>query len=171
MKRKNILLCFLLFINYACQSQTLERNSGESKEDFIKRAMPTGSVLEIAVTEHKFNSPGKKIVYFYKKLVKDSTNENSKGKQCIDAGILIPESETSKKYLQQMLFVDCNSDYNCTIESAEVKLNKKNKNFELNISFVQLNRVSTRLIIKAYKTFLIKQSAGTNNFTIEEVRE
>lgn len=169
--RKNILSGLLLLFALTGLSQTFERNAGESKEDFIKRVKPEGAALEQVITEHKFNSPEKKIVYFYKINTKDSSSGKTKDVLCIYAGILIPENETSKKYSQQTLFVACNSDYNCTIESAAVKLNKKIKSFEMNISFVQLNRASTRLILKTYKTFLIKHSTGTNAFTIEEEKE
>lgn len=166
-------ISFLVFISLitTVQAQVLERKNGESKENFIIRVLPEGASLEPLMLEHKFNSVGKKIIYFYKKLSKDTSINKTDSIQCIYTGILIPESETSKTYSQQTLLVDCNRDYNCTVEAAEIVNDKKLKNYSLKISFVQMNRISTRLLSKTYKTFLLKQPPGTTTFSIEEEKE
>lgn len=168
--KKLYIIVFTIFLSTA-HAQVYERKSGESKENFIIRVLTAGSNLEPLMLEHKFNSPGKKIVYFYKKLAMDTSINIKDSIQCIYAGILIPENETSKLYSQQTLLVDCNHDYNCSVESASMQKNKKSGSYVLNISFVQMNRASTRLLLKTYKTFLLNQVSGTNTFTIEEAKE
>ena len=161
----------LIFCSAFSNAQTFERKAGESKEDFAWRIIPAGTTLEFVIAEHKFNSPGKKIVCFYKIHEKDTSINKTDSVRCIYADILLPENENSKKYSFQTLHVECNRDYNCAIESATIQNNKKEKSVELNISFVQINRASTRLLLKTYKTFLLKQNAVSGRFSIEEEKE
>ena len=170
MKPLHFIISFVFYSAFA-GGQTFERKTSESKEDFLKRVIPEGAVLEMPIAEHKFNSPGKKIIGFIKKPDKDKSINKTDSIKCIDAFILIPENENSKTYSLQSLRVDCNRDYNCTIESATVHNNKKEKAFELDISFIQINRASTRLLLKTYKTFLLKHHPESNSFSIEEVKE
>ncbi|HKR03720.1 MAG TPA: hypothetical protein VJY62_03720, partial [Bacteroidia bacterium] len=83
--------------------------------------------------------------------------------------VLIPENETSSKYVLQTFKLDCNRGYNVAVDDAIFEKDKEKKIF-VSVLFAQLNRKSTALIIKTYKTFHLKE-ASKNNFAIEEVKE
>ena len=159
------LVTFLMF--YSVAAQTFEKNKKESNEDFVKRVFSIDPSFK--VIESNFSSGGKKIIFFYKKLAMDSSINDSAKVNCMFANILIPENETSYKYTLQTLKIDCNRGFNVTIDDAAVEKDKQKNQF-INILFCQLNRKSTALIIKTYKTFHLKE-ISENNFIIEEVKE
>jgi hypothetical protein len=167
---KYFFLTLLSFVFYKnINAQSYERNAKESTEEFLRRNFPTNAFINYKILENKFNTPGKKIVFFMKKLAMDSNINDSANIKCMFANILIPENETSKKYTLQALKIDCNREYDVTIDDATMEKDKL-KNYYANILFVQLTRKSTALLIKTYKNFQLKQTSE-NNFTIEEVKE
>ena len=162
-----ILSSFLIFKTVT--AQIYERNKGESREAFVKRIFPPDASIQFKTLENKLNSPGKRIIFFSKKPESDTSINKNEKINCLFANILVPENETSNKYSLQTLLIDCNRDYNVQIENATVEKDSQNNPF-INILFCQLNRASTRLLIKTYKTFHLKQTSGSN-FSIEEVKE
>src|SRR5437868_5946792 len=102
------LLLFSFVVYKNINAQTYERNAKESTEEFLRRNFPTNAFINYKILENKFNTPGKKIVFFMKKLAMDSSINDSAKIKCMIANILIPENETSKKYTLQTLKIDCN---------------------------------------------------------------
>jgi hypothetical protein len=173
MKKNYIAIYFFFAISivfsFHTYAQTYEKNAKESKEDFVKRILPVNASIQFKVIENKFNSPGKKIIFFFKKLAMDSSINDSVKVECMFVNILIPENETSNKYSLQTLKIDCNREFGITLDDAIAEKDKQ-KNPYISILFCQLTRKSTALLIKTYKTFHLKQTSE-NIFTIEEVKE
>lgn len=163
-----ILMLFAFVIAENINAQTFEKNAKESTEEFLKRNF-SENFNQYKILENKLNTPGKKIIFFYKQLAMDSSINDSAKIPCMFVSILIPENETSRKYALQTFKIDCNREFNVTVDDATVEKDKQ-KNYFVNILFAQLNRKSTALLIKTYKTFHLKETSA-NNFTIEEVKE
>src|SRR6185436_4083083 len=141
---------FVLLISHCLPAQTFEKNKKESADDFVKRILPENAFIQFKVLENKFNTPGKKIVFFYRKPAMDSTINDSVKINCMFANVLVPENETSAKYSLQTFKLDCNRGYNVTVDDAIFEKDKEKKIF-VSVLFAQLNRKSTALIIKTYK--------------------
>ncbi|MEO5569316.1 MAG: hypothetical protein ABIT08_09065 [Bacteroidia bacterium] len=163
------LVLFAFVISKNLSAQTYERNAKESTEEFLKRNFSENDFINYKIVESTFNTPGKKIVFFLKKLAMAPRINDSINIKCMFANILIPENETSKKYLLQTIRIDCNRDFDITIDDATTEKDKQ-KNSYVRILYVQLTRKSTALLIKSYKTFHLKETSE-NNFTIEEEKE
>lgn len=161
-----LLLALVISLAGFANAQTFEKTPKESSDEFVKRIFPTDAQMQFKVVENKFSSPGKKVIFFSKKIKTDSTINANEKVACIYANILIPENESSDKYRMQTLLVYCNTAYDVKIEDAYPAKDKQH-NSVLNILFCQLNRASTRLLLKNYKTFFLKQGSE-NNFTVEE---
>jgi hypothetical protein len=162
-------MLFVFVISESINAQTFEKNAKESTEEFLKRNFSGNSFMQYKILEDKLNTPGKKIIFFYKQLAMDSSINDSAKIECMFVNILIPENETSRKYSLQTFKIDCTREFNVTIDDATVEKDKQ-KNYFVNILFAQLNRKSTALLIKTYKTFHLKETSA-NNFTIEQVKE
>jgi hypothetical protein len=173
LKKIYITIYFFFAITFALpvfvNGQTFEKNPKESSEEFVKRIFPSDVQMQFKAVENKFGSPGKKIVFFYKKIKTDTSMNANEKVACIYVNILIPENESSNKYSMQTLLVGCNKGYDVKVEDAYPNKDKQ-QNSVLSILFCQLNRASTRLLLKNYKTFFLKQ-ASENNFTVEEIKD
>lgn len=158
-----------VFYIICAKAQVFERNAFEKKEDFVKRIFPTNATMQFNVMETNFGTKIEKIIYFSKTVAIDSAINKNEEIDCIYANILTPDTVISNKYFLHTLLIDCNNNFNAVIENAFVDRDNQ-KNQVLSILFCQLNRASTRLILKNYKTFHLKQTPE-NSFVMELVKE